>query len=84
MCISLSPPAMKALPAPPPIQPNVDKDYSELPAKKDIVKPGDETSVKYGGTQKKSGQAAAGQSGAQLLKIDLNTGTGSNTGGLNV
>ena len=79
MCWSA--PKMKAMPIAPAIEGRVDKSSAELPAKKDIVKPDDVSGVQYGSSKKQSGQAAAGQSGAQSLKIDLNTGQQTGTGG---
>tara|TARA_R100000152_G_C6626169_1_gene75266 strand:- start:143 stop:394 length:252 start_codon:yes stop_codon:yes gene_type:complete len=79
MCWSA--PKMKAMPIAPAIEGRVDKASAELPAKKDIVKPDDVSGVQYGSSKKQSGQAAAGQSGAQSLKIDLNTGQQTGTGG---
>ena len=80
MCLFSAPEPTK-VGGPPALAGRVDKDAAELPAKKDIVKPDDVSGVQYGSSKKQSGQAAAGQSGAQSLKIDLNTGQQTGTGG---
>ena len=84
MCLFSAPEPTK-VGGPPPIQGRTETGTADLPAKKDIAKPDDVSGVQYGSSKKQSGQAAAGQSGAQSLKIDLNTGQqqGSGTGGLN-
>ena len=84
MCI-FSSPNMSSITPPPPIEGRVDDKASDLPTKKDIVKPDDRSGVQYGSSKKESGQAAGSKSGAASLKIPLNTGgQGSATGGLNV
>ncbi len=82
MCIFGTPEPTK-VGGPPAIEGRVNTETASLPPKKDIVKPDDVSGVQYGGSKKKSGQAAAGKGGAQDLKIDLNTG-GTTSGGLNV
>ena len=80
------------LPTPAPIQPRqpdlVRK--SQLPGKKELVDPEDIAEVENGkgtGTEKKDTRQAAQRTGTDALKINLNTGTGADTGdsgGLNV
>ena len=85
MCISFGPKQMGVMGAPPPVEGRVDTSSSELPAKKDIVKPEDKSGVQYGSSKKESGAAAASKGGAASLKIPLNVGgQGAGTGGLNV
>ena len=81
MCLFSAPEPTK-VGGPPVIEGRTETGTADLPAKKDLVKPDDVSGVQYGGSQKASGQAAAGKGGAQSLKIDLNTG-GSTSGGLN-
>jgi len=83
MCIFGTPEPTK-VGGPPALAGRVDKDAAELPAKKDIVKPDEVSGVQYGTSKKQSGQAAAGKGGAQDLKIDLNSGGGGTSGGINV
>ena len=81
MCLFSAPEPTK-VGGPPPIQGRTETGTADLPAKKDIAKPDDVSGVQYGGSQKQSGQAQTGKSGAQSLKIDLNTG--GTSGGMNV
>ena len=83
-------PTPLATPAPiQPRQPDLVR-KSQLPGKKELVDPEDIADVEYGkgtGTEKKDTRQAAQRTGTDALKINLNTGTGADTGdsgGLNV
>ena len=74
------------LPAPTPIQPRQPDILrkSQLPAKKELLDPEEIADVEYGegtGTQKQDTRQAAQRTGTDVLKINLNTGTGAETGG---
>ena len=84
------PPAPQPTPTPiQPRQPDILR-RSQLPAKKELLDPEDIAEVEYGegtGTEKKDTRQAAQRTGTDALKINLNTGTGADTGdsgGLNV
>ena len=84
------PPAPQPQPAPiQPRQPDILR-KSQLPAKRELLDPEDIAEVEYGkgtGTEKKDTRQAAQRTGTDALKINLNTGTGAETGssgGLNV
>ena len=83
MC-SPSPPSPQPAPAPiQPRQPDILR-KSQLPAKKELLDPEDIAEVEYGkgtGTEKKDTRQAAQRTGTDALKINLNTGTGAETGG---
>ena len=78
------PPAPQPQPAPiQPRQPDILR-KSQLPAKKELLDPEDIAEVEYGkgtGTEKKDTRQAAQRTGTDALKINLNTGTGAETGG---
>ena len=87
MCIfRSSPPTPISTPAPiQPRQPDLVAS-SRLPSKKELLDPDDVAGVEYGSAQKK-GTDTRGQAkrvGTDALKIDLNTGGGGESGGLNV
>ena len=84
------PPAPQPTPTPiQPRQPDILR-RSQLPAKKELLDTEDIAEVEYGkgtGTEKKDTRQAAQRTGTDALKINLNTGTGADTGdsgGLNV
>ena len=89
MCISFgrrSSPAPVQTPAPiQPRQPDL-VSAARLPSKKELLDPDDVAGVEYGSAQKKSTdtRGAAKRVGPDALKIDLNTGGGGESGGLNV
>ena len=56
-------------------------EVSRLPQKKELVDQDDVTGVEYGSKNKSPSQAKA--QGAKALRIKLNTGTTSQTGGVN-
>ena len=80
------------LPTPQPIQPrNPDLvQAARLPSKKELLDPDDVAGVEYGaGEGSKKGMAddtrgAAKRTGTDALKININTGTAGESGGLNV
>ena len=78
------PPAPQPTPTPiQPRQPDILR-RSQLPAKKELLDPEDIAEVEYGkgtGTEKKDTRQAAQRTGTDALKINLNTGTGAETGG---
>ena len=63
---------------------------SKLPSKKELLDPDDIAGVEYGAQEgAKKGQldetkGAAKRTGTDALKININTGTGGESGGLNV
>ena len=84
------PPTPQPTPAPiQPRQPDILR-KSQLPAQRELLDPEDIAEVEYGkgtGTEKKDTRQAAQRTGTDALKINLNTGTGAETGssgGLNV
>ena len=92
MCIFRSRPPAPAAPAPQPIQPrNPDLvQAARLPSKKELIDPDDVAGVEYGaGEGAKKGtmddtRGAAKRTGTDALKININTGGGEGSGGLNV
>ena len=91
MCIfRRSAPAPVSTPAPiQPRQPDLIA-ASRLPSKKELLDPDDVAGVEYGaGEGSKKGMAddtrgAAKRTGTDALKININTGTAGESGGLNV
>ena len=91
MCIfRRSAPAPVSTPAPiQPRQPDLVA-ASRLPSKKELLDPDDIAGVEYGAQEgTKKGQldetkGAAKRTGTDALKININTGTGGESGGLNV
>ena len=91
MCIfRRSAPAPVSTPAPiQPRQPDLVA-ASRLPSKKELLDPDDVAGVEYGaGEGSKKGMAddtrgAAKRTGTDALKININTGTAGESGGLNV
>ena len=59
---------------------------SRLPSKKELLDPDDVAGVEYGTTAQKKGdeRGAAKRTGTDALKINIATGEGGTTGGLNV
>ncbi len=82
MCI-FKIPAPKPLESPPPVKQLVDTDTT-LPDSKQLIDKDEVTQVQYGTGQKKSGPASGKKQGTDALRINLNTGDESKTGGLNV
>ena len=84
MCIfGRSAPAPVSTPAPiQPRQPDLVRE-SQLPSKKELLDPDDVTGVEYGTQQKKDAVGASKREGTDALKININTGQGGDTGGLN-
>ena len=91
MCLFRSrPPTPVSTPAPiQPRQPDLVA-ASQLPSKKELLDPDDVAGVEYGaGEGAKKGtiddtRGAAKRTGTDALKININTGAGEGTGGLNV
>ena len=89
MCLFRSaPPTPVSTPAPiQPRQPDLVQ-ASRLPGKKELLDPEEVAGVEYGTTTKRDDtRGAAKKTGTDALKINLNTGTGGDTGttgGLNV
>ena len=86
MCIfGRSAPTPISTPAPiQPRQPDLVKE-SQLPSKKELLDPEDIAGVEYGvGKTKKDAVGAAKREGTDALKININTGQGAETGGMNV
>ena len=83
MCVFRAPKMPSPLPALPPISKrNPDlSEVSQLPEKRDLVDQDEVTGVEYGSKNKAASQAKA--EGAKALRIKLNTGTTSQTGGVN-
>ncbi len=83
MCIGRRAPSPQPQATLPPISKrNPDlSELSQLPEKKDLVDEDDVTGVEYGSKNKAASQAKA--QGAKALRIKLNTGTTSQTGGVN-
>ena len=72
---------------PQPIQPrNPDLvQAARLPSKKELLDPDEVTGVEYGTSAKKDDtRGAAKRTGTDALKININTGGGEGSGGLNV
>ena len=86
MCLfRSSPPAPISTPAP--IQPRPPDlvQESQLPSKKELLDPDVIAGVEYGTSQKKkSPVGTAKRTGTDALKININTGTAGESGGLNV
>ncbi len=84
MCIfGRSAPTPISTPAPiQPRQPDIVRE-SQLPSKKELLDPDDVTGVEYGTQQKKDAVGASKREGTDALKININTGQGGDTGGLN-
>ena len=84
MCIfGRSAPTPISTPAPiQPRQPDLVRE-SQLPSKKELLDPDDVTGVEYGTQQKKDAVGASKREGTDALKININTGQGGDTGGLN-
>ncbi len=60
---------------------------SRLPSKKELLDPDDVAGVEYGageGSKKDDTRGAAKRTGTDALKININTGTAGESGGLNV
>ena len=88
MCIfRRSAPAPVSTPAPiQPRQPDLVA-ASRLPSKKELLDPDDVAGVEYGateGSKKDDTRGAAKRTGTDALKININTGTAGESGGLNV
>ena len=91
MCFFRSAPAAP-ISTPAPIQPRQPDlvQASRLPSKKELLDPDDVAGVEYGaGEGSKKGMAddtrgAAKRTGTDALKININTGTAGESGGLNV
>ena len=89
MCLFRSrPPTPISTPAPiQPRQPDLVA-ASQLPSKKELLDPDDVAGVEYGTGSKKGVlddmKGAAKRKGTDALKININTGAGEGTGGLNV
>ena len=82
MCIS-KPKAPKPMPGLPPIaarNPDL-TEVARLPEKKDLIDQDDVTGVEYGSKNKTTSQSKA--QGSKALRIKLNTGATSATGGVN-
>ena len=88
MCISFGRRSPTPVSTPAPIQPRQPDlvAASRLPSKKELLDPDDVAGVEYGSAQKKGvdTRGAAKRVGTDALKIDLNTGGGNESGGLNV
>jgi len=87
MCIFRSRPPKPVQPAPAPIQPRQPDlvQESQLPSKKELLDPDDIAGVEYGTSQKKKiPVGTAKRTGTDALKINLNTGAGTDTGGLKI
>jgi hypothetical protein len=88
MCISFGARAPKAqVQNAAPIQPRQPDLVSaaRLPSKKELLDPDDTAGVEYGTSAKKDdSRGAAKRTGTDALKINLNTGGGGQSGGLNV
>ena len=86
MCIfGRSAPAPISTPAPiQPRQPDL-IEASKVPSKKELLDPDDVAGVEYGTSAKKGDAVGASKrEGTDALKININTGQGGQTGGLNV
>jgi len=86
MCIfGRSAPAPISTPAPiQPRQPDL-IEASKVPSKKELLDPDDVAGVEYGTSAKKGDAVGASKrEGTDALKININTGQGAQTGGLNV
>ena len=88
MCISFGARAPKAqVQNAAPIQPRQPDLVSaaRLPSKKELLDPDETAGVEYGTSAKKDdSRGAAKRTGTDALKINLNTGGGGESGGLNV
>ena len=88
MCISFGARAPKAqVQNAAPIQPRQPDLVSaaRLPSKKELLDPDETAGVEYGTSAKKDdSRGAAKRTGTDALKINLNTGGGGQSGGLNV
>ena len=73
---------------PAPIQPRQPDlvQAARLPSKKELLDPDDVAGVEYGTSAKKMGdeRGAAKRTGTDALKINISTGEGGGSGGLNV
>ena len=79
-------PTPVATPAPiQPRQPDLVR-AARLPSKKELLDPDDVAGVEYGTSAKKTGdeRGATKRTGTDALKINIATGEGGSTGGLNV
>ena len=90
MCLFGRRAATPVVQPPPPIQPS-NPDVvaaSKLPSKKELLDPDDVAGVENGTGNKKGilddSKGAAKKTGTDALKININTGTGGESGGLNV
>ena len=89
MCISFGRRSPTPVSTPAPIQPRQPDLVSaaRLPSKKELLDPDEVAGVEYGTSARKDEpRGAAKRTGTDALKINLNTGTGSGgqSGGLNV
>ena len=71
------------LPQPAPIlsRTNAGLEASPLPTKKELVDPDEIQGIEYGSQRKKPTAAAGKKTGTAALRIPLNTGAGTGTGG---
>ena len=86
MCISFGSRAPTPVSTPAPIQPRQPDlvTASKLPSKKELLDPDDTAGVEYGTSAKKdTARGTSKRTGTDALKININTGGGGQTGGLN-
>ena len=82
-----SPGPIEVAKGPPPMAPQNQQKSDDLPTKKELVDPDEKAGVEFGTTAKQTAQAGKSGTGANALKIKVNTGgasgqegVGANTG----